>query len=43
VFPVSFSGLRPAARDLQAATHIQDLRFEDVAAVTLEFAEDPVA
>jgi valyl-tRNA synthetase len=43
VFPVSFSGLRPAARDLQAATHIQDLRFEDVAEVTLEFAEDPVA
>ena len=43
VFPVSFSGLRPAARDVQAATHIQDLRFEDVPEVTLEFAEDPVA
>jgi hypothetical protein len=43
VLPASFSGLEPASRDFQAATHIRDLRFADVAEPQLEFAEEPAA
>jgi valyl-tRNA synthetase len=43
VLPAAFSGLRPAARDFQAATHIQDLQFGEVAEPQLEFAEEPAA
>jgi len=31
VLPSAFAGLQPASRDFQAATHIRDLRFADVA------------
>jgi valyl-tRNA synthetase len=43
VLPAAFSGLGPAARDFQAATHIRDLTFGDVAEPQLEFAEEPAA
>jgi valyl-tRNA synthetase len=43
VLPSPYRGLGPAARDFQAATHIRDLQFADVAEAQLEFAEDPVA
>jgi valyl-tRNA synthetase len=43
VLPAAFAGLQPAARDFQAATHIRDLQFGDVAEALLEFAEEPAA
>ena len=43
VLPAAFSGLGPAARDFQAATHIRDLTFGDVSEPQLEFAEEPAA
>ena len=43
VLPLAFAGLAPAARDFQAATHIRDLTFADVADTQLEFAEEPGA
>jgi valyl-tRNA synthetase len=43
VLPAAFGGLGPAARDFQAATHIRDLQFADVAESKLEFAEEPAA
>ncbi len=43
VLPATFSALGPAARDFQAATHIRDLAFGDVAEPQLEFAEEPAA
>jgi valyl-tRNA synthetase len=43
VLPAAFSGLGPAARDFQAATHIRDLSFGDVTEPQLEFAEEPAA
>jgi valyl-tRNA synthetase len=43
VLPAAHQGLGPAARDFQAATHIRELQFADVAEAQLEFAEDPVA
>ncbi len=41
--PRAFEGLQPAARDFQAATHIRDLRFADVAESQLEFEVLPAA
>ena len=43
VLPRAFEPLTPAARDVQAATHIRELTFADVAQVELTFAEEPVA
>jgi valyl-tRNA synthetase len=43
VLPSTFAALAPAARDFQAATHIRDLQFADVAEPQLEFAEEPAA
>jgi len=43
VLPGAFAGLGPAARDFQAATHIRDLQFGDVAEPQLDFAEEPAA
>jgi len=43
VLPSAFSGLQPAARDFQAATHIRELTFAEVAEAQLEFAEEPAA
>jgi valyl-tRNA synthetase len=43
VLPVAFAPLQPAARDFQAATHIRDLQFGEVAEAQLEFAEEPAA
>jgi len=43
VLPSAFSGLGPATRDFQAATHIRDLQFADVSEPQLEFAEEPAA
>jgi hypothetical protein len=43
ILPAAFSGLGPAARDFQAATHIRDLTFGDVSEPQLEFAEEPAA
>jgi valyl-tRNA synthetase len=43
VLPAAFSGLGPASRDFQAATHIRDLHFGDVTEPQLEFAEEPAA
>ena len=43
VLPAAFAGLQPAARDFQAATHIRDLQFGDVAEAQLDFAEEPAA
>jgi valyl-tRNA synthetase len=41
--PVAFQAMEPASRDFQAATHIRELRFADVAESQLEFAEEPAA
>jgi valyl-tRNA synthetase len=38
--PSSFQGLAPAARDFQAAMHIQDLHFGSESEPRLEFAEE---
>jgi valyl-tRNA synthetase len=43
VLPSTYKALAPAARDFQAATHIRDLHFSEVAEAQLEFAEEPVA
>ncbi len=43
VLPAPYRGLGPASRDFQAATHIRELQFADVAEAQLEFAEEPVA
>jgi valyl-tRNA synthetase len=43
VLPLAFAGLEPARRDFQAATHIRQLRFDDVAESQLQFAEEPAA
>jgi valyl-tRNA synthetase len=40
VLPTALEGLRPAARDFQAAAHIRDLVFADVTAPELVFAEE---
>jgi hypothetical protein len=40
VLPDAMAGLKPAARDFQAATHIRDLQFGAVSELQLEFAED---
>jgi len=38
--PEAMAGLKPAARDFQAATHIHDLQFGAASEPQLEFAED---
>jgi valyl-tRNA synthetase len=43
VLPRAVERLRPAMRDFQAATHIRNLRFDDVAEAQLEFDEEPPA
>jgi hypothetical protein len=43
VLPSTYKALAPAARDFQAATHIRELHFSEVAEAQLEFAEEPVA
>jgi valyl-tRNA synthetase len=43
VMPARFAGLQPATRDFQAATHIRDLRFDNLDESRLEFAEEPAA
>ena len=43
VLPSAYKGLAPASRDFQAATHIRDLHFSEVAEAAAEFAEEPVA
>ena len=43
VLPLAFELLRPAARDFQAAAHIRELVFADVAEPDLTFAEEPIA
>ena len=43
VLPTSFEPLMPAVRDFQAAMHIQELAFGDVAEAELTFAEEPAA
>ncbi|PYR65253.1 MAG: hypothetical protein DMF88_20535 [Acidobacteria bacterium] len=43
VLPAAFAGLGPATRDFQAATHIRDLQFGEVAEPQLDFAEEPAA
>ncbi len=43
VLPAAFESLRPAARDFQAAAHIRELVFADVAEPDVTFAEEPVA
>jgi valyl-tRNA synthetase len=43
VLPSAHQALKPAARDFQAATHIRELHFSEVAEAQLEFAEEPVA
>ena len=43
VLPAAFESLRPAARDFQAAAHIRELVFADVAEADVTFAEEPVA
>ena len=43
VLPAAFEPLRPAAKDVQAAAHIRELLFADVAEPDLTFAEEPVA
>lgn len=43
VLPARFADLQASARDFQAATHIRDLQFADVAEPQLEFAEEPAA
>jgi valyl-tRNA synthetase len=41
--PRRFEGLMPAQRDFLAATHIRELRFANVDASELVFAEEPAA
>ena len=43
VLPRAYEGLLPAVRDFQAATHIRELSFADVAEAELEFGEDAAA
>jgi valyl-tRNA synthetase len=43
VLPRGLAGMEPARRDFQAATHIRELRFADVAEAQLEFADAPAA
>jgi valyl-tRNA synthetase len=43
VLPMALGSLRPAAKDVQAAAHIRELVFADVAEPELTFAEEPVA
>jgi valyl-tRNA synthetase len=43
VLPAAFVGLQPAARDVQAAAHIQTLRFADVGEARLVFLEEAPA
>jgi valyl-tRNA synthetase len=43
VLPSAYQALGPAARDFQAATHIRELLFSEVAEAQLEFAEESVA
>jgi len=43
VLPAHYRALAPAARDFQAATHIRELHFSEVAEAQLDFAEQPVA
>jgi len=43
VLPAAFEPLQPAARDFQAAAHIRELVFADVAELDLTFAEEPAA
>jgi valyl-tRNA synthetase len=43
VLPRAFAALEPARRDFQAATHIRELRFDEVTESRLEFAEEPAA
>ena len=43
LLPSAFAGLQPAARDFQAATHMRELTFAEVAEAELEFAEEPAA
>ena len=43
VLPLALEALRPAARDLQAATHIRELAFADIQEPDLKFAEEPAA
>jgi valyl-tRNA synthetase len=43
VLPKAFEALLPAAPDFQAATHIRELVFAEVAAAELKFAEEPAA
>jgi len=40
VLPAALAGLGPAARDFQAAAHIRELRFADVAGPELAFADE---
>ena len=40
VLPAALAGLGPAARDFQAATHIRELSFADVAGPELVFADE---
>jgi valyl-tRNA synthetase len=40
VLPRAYEALQPAARDFQAATHIRELAFSEVAEPSLTFAED---
>ncbi|MBI4264551.1 MAG: valine--tRNA ligase [Acidobacteria bacterium] len=42
ILPRACEGLRPAARDFQAAAHIRSLTFADVDEVQLRFEEEPV-
>ena len=43
LLPQPLEGLKPAARDFCAATHIRDLQFATVSEAQLEFAEEPPA
>ena len=43
VLPRAFEALTPARRDVQAAAHIRELTFADVAEADLKFAEEPAA
>jgi hypothetical protein len=43
VLPKALEPLAPAARDFQAAMHIQELAFGDVDEPSLTFAEEPAA
>jgi valyl-tRNA synthetase len=43
VLPIAFQAMHPAVRDFQAATHIREVQFADVAEAQLEFAEEPAA